>query len=61
MAGPPTTTNRLSIIANVTAAADPWYFNTHGTVCRPAACRMAESCKVKPAVNNIFRTRNIEA
>jgi hypothetical protein len=37
-------TNRLSIIADIAAAADPLYFNTNGTVHTPSACWMAKSC-----------------
>ena len=36
-------TNGLSVIANVAAAADPWCLNTDGSVCTPAARRMAKS------------------
>ena len=56
-----TTNDGLSIIANFAAAADPWYFNTNRTMRTPAACRMAKSCQVKPAVNNFLRGRSIKA
>ena len=54
-------TGGLSLIAKVAAAADPWSLNATGTVRTPAACRMAKSWQVKPAVNAIVRAGSIDA
>ena len=56
-----TATDGLLIIADVAAAADPRSLNTDGTVCTPAAHRVAKSRQVKPAIDAILRAGSIDA
>ena len=54
-------TGRLSLIANLAAAADPWSLNADGTVRMPAARRTAKSQQVKPSIDATVRAGSIDA